>query len=122
LVSSSSPSDRDRARPIDDARQSGRQIVEYRRPALRIAGGHDEAARLVVAEEPRRLLGRDGLAIDGNDVSVTDGEGRRIQPLAVDEDATLGNPALGIAARAQTRPRHHLGDAFDHAPRFGTPR
>src|SRR5262249_32769750 len=36
------------------------------------------------------------------------------QHLAVDGDAPLGDPPLRIPARAESRPRHHLGDAFAH--------
>ena len=45
-------------------------------------------------------------------LGVGDDEGRRLQHLAVDLDAAVGDPALGVAARAQAGARQALGDAL----------
>src|ERR1700736_3908630 len=72
-------------------------------------GGH-QPARLVKHEQPRALARRQRLAIDGDDVGGGDVERRRIDHAAVDRDAALHDPFLGVAARGQPCPRHHLGD------------
>src|SRR5258708_6323505 len=96
----------------DQSRQSLRQIVEHRRPPFGVGMGGHQSARLVKHEQPRALARRQGLAIDGDDIVGGDIERRRIDHAAVDRDAALHDPFLGVAARGQPCPRHHLGDAF----------
>ena len=74
-------------------------------------GGH-QPARLVEHEQPRALARRQRLAVDGDDIVGGDIERRRIDDAAVDGDAALRDPFLGIAARGKACPRHHLGDAL----------
>ena len=95
----------------DDARQVRRQGVENGRPPLGIAGGGDEAAGLVEQEEPGALGRGEPLAVDPDVVLVGHVVGGALEHLAVDGDAALGDPGLRLAARAQARARHHLGDA-----------
>ena len=95
----------------DDARQLGRQGREHRRAPLRVAVGGHEPLRLVVAPELRGFGAGERLAVDQNLVFAADLEGWRVEDLAVDADAALPDPALGLAARAQPCPRHRLGDA-----------
>src|SRR6266851_4592617 len=96
----------------DQPRQSLRQIVEHRRPSFRVGMGGHQAARLVKHEQPRALARRQRLAVDGDDIVGGDVKRRRIDHAAVDGDAALHDPFLGVAARSQSRPRHHLGDAL----------
>src|SRR6478672_280167 len=96
----------------DQPRQPLRKIVEYRRPSFGVGMGSHQAARLVEQEQARALARRQRLAVDGDDVVGGDIERRRIDDAAVDRDAALHDPLLGIAARGQPRPRHHLGDAL----------
>src|ERR1700693_3569313 len=72
-------------------------------------GGH-QPARLVKQEQRVALARRQWLAIDGDDVVGGDIERRRIDHAAVDRDAALHDPFLGVAARGQPGPRHPLGD------------
>src|SRR3981081_2380084 len=74
-------------------------------------GGH-QAARLVKHEQPRALARRQRLAVDGDDVVAGDIERRRIDDAAVDGDAALHDPFLGVAARGKTGARQHLGNAL----------
>src|ERR1700719_3655898 len=74
-------------------------------------GGH-QAARLVKHEQPGALARRQRLAVDRDDIVGGDIERRRIDDAAVDGDAALHDPFLGVAARGKPRPRHHLGDAL----------
>src|ERR1700688_4466334 len=74
-------------------------------------GGH-QPARLVIPKQPGALARRQRLAVDGDDVVAGDIERRRIDEAAVDGDAALHDPFLGVAARGQPRPRQHLGDAL----------
>src|ERR1700737_3647824 len=74
--------------------------------------GRHQPARLVKHEQPRALARRQGLAVDGDDIVGGDTERRRIDHAAVDGDAALHDPFLGVAARGQPCPRHHLGDAL----------
>src|ERR1700730_3313379 len=74
-------------------------------------GGH-QPARLVKHEQPGALARRQRLAVDGDDIIGGDIERRRIYHAAVDGDAALHDPFLGVAARGQPCPRHHLGDAL----------
>jgi hypothetical protein len=55
---------------------------------------------------------RQGLAVDLDAALVGDDEGRRLEQNAVDLDPAVGDPALGVAARAKARPRQSLGDAL----------
>src|ERR1700719_2236047 len=74
-------------------------------------GGH-QAARLVKHEQAGALARRQRLAVDRHDIVGGDIERRRIDHAAVDRDAALHDPFLGIAARGETGTRHHLGDAL----------
>ena len=96
----------------DQPRQAFRQIVEHRRPPFGVGMGGHQAARLVIHEQPRALARRQRLAVDGDDVVGGDVERRRIDDAAVDGDAALHDPFLGIAARGEAGARHHLGDAL----------
>ena len=99
------------AADADQARQVCRQGVEYRRAPLRVGVGRHQPARLVVEEQPRALALRQRLAVDLHLVVGADIERRRGNDRAVDRHAPVRDPAFGLAARAQARPRHHLGDA-----------
>src|ERR1700687_6120383 len=72
--------------------------------------GRHQPARLEKHEQPRALARRQRLAVDGDDVVGGDVERRRIDHAAVDRDAALHDPFLGVAARGQPCPRHHLGE------------
>ena len=96
----------------DQPRQAFRQIVEHRRPPLGIGMRGHQPARLVIHEQPRALARRQRLAVDGDDVVGGDVERRRIDDAAVDGDAALRDPFLGVAARGEAGARHHLGDAL----------
>jgi hypothetical protein len=74
-------------------------------------GGH-QAARLVEHEQTGALARRQRLAVDGDDVVRGDVERRRIDDAAIDGDAALHDPFLGVAARGQAGARQHLGDAL----------
>jgi hypothetical protein len=73
--------------------------------------GH-QAARLVIHEQPRALARRQHLAVDGDGIVSGDVERRRIDDAAVDGDAALRDPFLGIAPRGQASAGDHLGDAL----------
>ena len=62
-------------------------------------------------EKPRALGRAEPLAVDPHVVGVADVEGGALEHLAVDGDAARGDPGFGVAARAQARARHDLGDA-----------
>ena len=95
----------------DEARQVRRQGVEDRRPPLGIAGGGDEAAGLVEQEKASALGRAEPHAVDPHVVGVGHVVGGTFERLAVHRHAASGDPGLRLAARAQARPRHHLGDA-----------
>src|SRR6202453_539323 len=96
----------------DQPRQTLRQIIEYRRPAFRVGMGGHQAARLVKHEQAGALARRQRLAVDGHDIIGGDVERRRIDHTAVDRDAALPDPFLGVAARGETGAGHHLGNAL----------
>src|SRR5882724_5229175 len=96
----------------DQPRQAFRQIVEHRRPSFGIGMRGHQPARLVKHEQPGALARRQRLAIDGDGIVGGDIERRRIDHAAVDRDAALHDPFLGVAARGKARPRHHLGNAL----------
>ena len=104
----------------DDARQVGRQRREHRRSPLRIARGGDEPPGLVEQKEPRALGRGERLAVDAHVVGFAHIEGWAAEHLAVDGDAALGDPGLGVAARTNARPRHDLGDALARADLRGS--
>src|SRR5258706_8423727 len=74
-------------------------------------GGH-QPARLVKHEQTGALARRQRLAVDGDDIVGGHIERRRIDHAAVDGDAALHDPFLGIAARGEACPRHHFRDAL----------
>ena len=94
----------------DDARHLRRQRGEYGRPALRVARGGDQPFRLVIEPQPRALARRQRDAVDGDAVRRADIDGGRGQHAAVDGDAAVGDPAFGVAARAEAGAGDHLGD------------
>src|SRR3569623_527444 len=94
----------------EQARQAFRQMIDYRRTAFRIVMRRHQPARLVIEKQPRALALRQWLAVDGDDIARRDVERRRIDNAAVDGNATLRDPFLRIAPRAQPCPRHGLGD------------
>src|SRR6185312_8846484 len=96
----------------DQPRQPLRQIVEYRRPAFRVGMGGHQATRLVKHEQAGALARRQRLAVDGHGIVGGDVERRRIDHAAIDRDAALHDPFLGVATRGETGAGHHLGDAF----------
>src|SRR5450759_2389287 len=61
-------------------------------------GGH-QPARLVKQEQPGALARRQRLAVDGDDIVGGDIERRRIDDAAVDRDAALHDPFLGVAVK-----------------------
>src|ERR1700675_4846048 len=74
-------------------------------------GGH-QPARLVEHEQPGALARRQRLAVDGDDVIGGDIQRRRIDHAAVDGDAALHDPFLGVATRSQPGPRHYFRNAL----------
>ncbi len=62
-------------------------------------------------EQPRALGRREPLAVDPNVVLLGHVVGGPLENLAVDRDASLGDPGLRFATRAEAGARHHLGDA-----------
>ena len=90
----------------DDARQVRAAGVENRRAAFRVAGGGDEAARLVEQEQAGALGARQRLAVDADVVGVAHIEGGAGEHFAVDADAALRDPVLGVAARTKAGARH----------------
>ena len=84
----------------DDPRQIRRQGVENRRPPLGIASGGDEAADLMEQEQAGALGRGEPLAVDPHVVFVGHIVGGALERLAVDRDAPLGDPGLGLAAGA----------------------
>jgi hypothetical protein len=114
-----------------DARHTGRQALEDRGASLFVARGGDQAGWLVIAPQPRRLGVGHGFAIHDDGVARLHHDGRTSQLGAVDNDASLGDPAFGVAAGAQAGARHALGDALalgrvvgfgiGHAARLGGP-
>ncbi len=108
----------------DHARQLRRQRLEHGLAPLRILVAGDEALRLVVAPEPRQSRLGERLAVHRDDVPRRHDDGRRGQHLAVDGDAALTDPRLGVAARAEPRMGDGLGDphrlgGFRHGRRGG---
>ena len=112
LVSSSRPSDMKSSRPDrDHARHALGQRVEDRAAALRDRA--PSPARRAACDSATAARGRpsgSGLPSTSMRLCVGDGEGRRVEHLAVDLDAAGRDPALGIAARAQAGARQPLGD------------
>ena len=94
----------------DQPRQAFRQIVEYRRPSFGVGMGRHQPARLVIQKQPGALARRQRLAIDGDGVVGGDVERRGVDDAAIDADAALHDPFLGVAARGQPRPRQHFRD------------
>ena len=94
-----------------EPRQVPGERIEYRRTPLRIRIGAHQADRLVIEEQPRTLTTRQRLAVDRDAVPRRHVHGRRRDGPAIDGDTARRDPFLGVAARAQSRPRHHLGDA-----------
>ena len=76
------------------------QIIENRLPALRIALGRDEAARLMKQKEPRLARCGERLAVDGDLVIAPDVDRRVGQRDAVQRDAAFADPSFRVAARA----------------------
>src|SRR5271165_4423663 len=95
----------------DQPRKVRRQRVEYGCPAIRIARGGDEPARLMEQKEPRALGRGERRAVDAHVVGLCDTIGRAFEHLSVDADTSGGDPGFGVAARAQPRAGDHLGDA-----------
>jgi len=88
-----------------------RQRLEHGLASLRVPVRGDEAFRLVIAPQPRRLGRGQLLAVDQDAVAWAYVAGRARQHLAVDAHPALRDPPLGLPARAQPRPRQRLGDA-----------
>ena len=95
-------------------RYHARHVLGHRledgRASLGIAMGGHAAARLVIAPHAGCFRFAHRLAVDLDPVGRTHGHRRRRQRLAVQDDAALGDPALGVAARAEAGPCHGLGD------------
>src|SRR6185437_16122399 len=106
----------------DQAWQALGQIVEHRRPPFRVGMGRHQPARLVEQEQTGALARRQRLAVDGDDVIDGNVERGRVDDAAVDADAALHDPFLGIASRGKPGPRHHLGDALTGFLDFGRTR
>ncbi len=95
-----------------DARHIFGQMLEHRRPALRVPGGRNGAGSLVVAPYAR-LVGRgDRPPVDGDGVPSRDVDGRRGQHRAVHGHAAFGDHPFRIAAGAHPGPGQHLGYAL----------
>ncbi len=93
-------------------RQIGRQDVENRLSAFRIAVCGHHAGRLVEQKQPRPLDRRDGGAVDLDRVVGHHVESRRCQLLAVDLDPAGGDQVFGVAPRGDAGTRQALGDAL----------
>ena len=72
--------------------------------------GGDEPAGLVITPELGGFGSRKRRAIDNDPVGRTNFDRGCCQQLAVHGDAAVGDPAFGIAPRAQSRARHRFGN------------
>jgi hypothetical protein len=88
------------------------QKIEDGGAAFRVLMRGDEAARLVEEKKPCALPLGQGLAIDADFIGGTDRHRRARQCFAIDGDAALRDPVLGIAARAKPGAGHDLGNAI----------
>ena len=70
----------------------------------------DQPGRLVISPQPRPLRLRQLFAVDPDVIVGPDVDRRAGKDLTVDRDPALGDPALGVATRAQTRARDNLCD------------
>ena len=100
------------AADADETRQPRRQGAEDRRTAAGVSVRRQQAARLVVKEEPRALAHGQRLPVDRDAVVGRDIARGRGDDRAVDRHPPGGDPRLGFAARTQPRPRDRLGDAL----------
>ena len=96
----------------DQPRQILGQRGEDGRPPFRVGIRGHQAARLVIAEQPRALAGAQRLPIHRDTVGRRDVERRRGNQRAVDGNPPGGDPGLGLAPRGEAGPGHHFGDAF----------
>ena len=114
LVSSSSPSELRSSRPTETTRgSSGGKRSNTVGAALLVAMRGDEAGRLVIAPQPRAArppgIGLPSTRMSLASVTVSAG---LVSTLPSTRDAAFGDPALGVAARAQAGARQSLGDAL----------
>ena len=96
----------------DDARHVLRQGAEYGGAAVGILIGGHQADGLVIAPEARGLRPAHGIVVDEDGLAAGHLEGGRIEHLAIDLDAALGDHALDIAARGDAGAGEEFGDAF----------
>src|ERR1700729_429481 len=75
-----------------------------------VRGGH-EAGRLVIQEHARFFGDWQRSAVYDDSVGWPNGECWRVEHLAVNAHSAVGDPAFGIAARAQSRACNDFGYA-----------
>ena len=101
------------SRPIATRRgRSGGSASKMVGASFRIARGGHEPAGLVEEKEARALALGEPLPVDPHVVRLADVVGGAVEHFAVDGDPAGGDPGFRVAARAEARPRHHLGDAL----------
>ena len=100
------------AADADEARQPRGQGGEDRRTAAGIGVRRQQAARLVVEEEPRARAHGQHLPVDLDAVVGRHIARGRGDDLAVDRDPPGGDPHFGFPARTQPRSCDCLGDAL----------
>ena len=96
----------------DHARQLGRQPLEHRGAALRVAMRGHQADRLVVAPKPRALRHRDHVPVHHHEVASSNEGGGMRDDLVVEPHLALGHQLLGIAPARHPGARQPLGDTF----------
>ena len=96
----------------DNAREIAGQILENCRAAFGIVVRGHGATQFVEHEQARALARADGASVHAHAVRLRHVEGRAVEHRTVDGDASVSNPAFGVAARAQAHAGHHLGDAL----------
>ena len=104
----------------DDARAVGpmlTQKIKNRLPPLRIALGSDETARFMEQKQTRAGALDERLGVNDDVIARLDVDRRIGESDAVQDDATIADPALSLAARTKSGPGDDLGNAGPRTPR-----
>src|SRR5579875_1211998 len=96
----------------NEARRALGQLVEDGLAAFLVAMRRDEPGGLVIAPKPRAVGCGQRLAVDGELGGVGNVDGGRGQFFAAQTYAAFGDPALGVAARAEAGARQDFRDAL----------